>query len=490
MTNVSRKWKLGMVVPAAVAMGMAGCTRSEPSPRQEEPPKVVGAQVLEIGNRSAAGRYPVSGTIKSVLNATLSSKVMGRVVEVAVREGDEIRQGQSLVRIDSRELASAVEMADASYRASVVGVGSARTAAAMESKSSTARIVQAESQVAQARAALAGAEARRDLARAGSRTQEVAQAQISVAQADSSLKLAKLELDRTARLVQEGALARRELDLAQNRYELAEGNLAAAKQAESTAREGSRVQEIRAAEQAVEQATASLRQARAGVLQARAASMQVDVRRKDIELANAQTQQSAAAARAARVGLSYGVVASPFNGRVVGRLVDPGSMASPGVPLLLVEGGVYRLEAVVPERLLAGLSKGTTASVEIDALPGRTISGTVSEIVPQGDPASHSFLVKYSLSPAPGIRSGMFGRAFLRTAATNRVLIPKSATWLREGLNYVFALNKEGIARLRIVTLGGAFDDQVEVLSGLGNGDRIVVGDRSKIEDGVKVEAN
>jgi multidrug efflux pump subunit AcrA (membrane-fusion protein) len=76
------------------------------------------------------------------------------------------------------------------------------------------------------------------------------------------------------------------------------------------------------------------------------------------------------------------------------------------------------------------------------------------------------------------------------THSVSRTLIPTSAIWQREGLNYVFAVNKEGIARLRIVTLGERIDDKAEALSGLSTGDRIVVGDHSEVSDGVKVEGN
>ena len=220
-----------------------------------------------------------------------------------------------------------------------------------------------------------------------------------------------------------------------------------------------------------------------------AAAMQVDVRRKDIEVANAQTQQSAAAAQSARVSLSYGRISAPFDGRVVGRMVDPGSMASPGIPLLMVEGGEYRFEGIVPENLLSAISKGDIAQVQIDALNEPPIPARVVEIVPQGDQASHSFIVKFSLGSMPGVKSGMFGKAILRVGTAIRILIPDTATWVREGLNYVFALNTEGIARLRIVTVGEATAGTVEVLSGLSKGDRIVTGNRAEVEDGVKVES-
>jgi len=442
---------------------------------------------MTLSDDSMAVSYTVTGTVRAMYNATLSSKVMGRVLSIAVREGDMISTGQTLIRIDPRELQAAANMASANYNASVVGVGSAKTAAQMEAKTSVARIAQAEAAVTQAQAAVAAAEARRDLALAGPRTQEVTQSHLAVTQAESNLRLAKVEYERSQKLFDGGVIARQELDQAQNRFEVAKSQYDAALQGESIAKEGSRKQDIRAAEEAVAQARAALKQAQSGVQQARAAAMQVDVRRKDIEVANAQVKQAAAAIQSAQVGLSYSSVSAPFAGRVVKRLVDPGSMASPGVPLLEVEGGEFRLEAVVPEKQLASLTVGSHAPVVIGDAKGE---GIVAEIVPQGDAMSHSFIVKFKLANVQGVKSGMFGRAMVATGDAKRLTIPASATWQREGLHYVFALNKEGIARLRIVTVGDTMGDRIEVLSGLNLGEKIVVGNREKVADGDKVEGN
>jgi RND family efflux transporter MFP subunit len=327
------------------------------------------------------------------------------------------------------------------------------------------------------------------LALAGPRTQEVDQAHIAVLDAQSNLKLAKIDLDRATTLVQEGALPKSRLDSARNTYELAQGRYDTVVQSENMAREGSRSQEIRAAREAVAQAQAAVREAKAGVVSARAEALQVKVRRQEIESARAQVHQSSAALESARVGLSYAKVAAPFDGRVVHRLVDPGAMASPGSPLLEVEGGEYRLEAVVPEDLQASTAIGDSAGIHIDALGTKAIVGRVVEIVPQADATTHSFIVKFALPATAGVKSGMFGRASIRAGSRQRILVPASAVWERDGLHFVFALNDDGVARLRIVTVGRTFGDRVEALSGLGTGDRIVVGNRDGVSDGVKVEA-
>ncbi|MBS1714704.1 MAG: efflux RND transporter periplasmic adaptor subunit [Armatimonadetes bacterium] len=480
---------LALAAAVAVSGSLSGCQSHEAAKGRDQELPAVAAEVLTVHGSETARTTTVSGTVKARFNATLSAKAMGRVVSVAVRDGDSVRQGQTLLTVDGRELEAALNMAGANHRASVVGIGSARTAAEIEAKTSDARIAQAEFQVRQAEAALASAIARYDLAVSGTRKQEVAQSRIAVVQAESSLKLAKTELDRTTRLVDAGAVARRDLDMAQNRYDLAKGQYEAALQAENLAREGSRTQDVKAAEEAVNQARAAVNGAKAGLVQARAAALQTQVRRKDVEVARAQERQAAAAVASARVSLSYAQVVAPFDGRVVQRLVDPGTMAAPGTPLLAVEGGGFLFEAVVPERTVRSLPLGTVAMVTVDALD-RPVTGRVVETAPQGDASTHTFVVKFLLEGSPGLKSGMFAKAAVRTGSAKGIVVPLKATWQRDGLQFVYVVNDEGRARLRLVTLASGPGPEVEVLTGLAEGDRIIVGDRTGIVDGVSVKAD
>jgi HlyD family secretion protein len=473
-------------VLAALAAGCGGPAQAQTS---TQTPPVVRADVESVAYQSAQATYEATGTVRATLNATLSAKTMARVATLAVHDGDSIRQGETLVKLDAREPSAAVDQAAASYRSSLVAVDNARTAAEMEDKSSAAQIAQAQAKAGEAAAAVAAAQARLDLALAGPRSQEVDQSRIAVLDAASSLKLAKTELTRVSTLVKEGALPQSRLDTAQNVYELAQGRYDTAVQSENIAHEGSRSQEIRAAREAVAQAKAALQEAKAGVVAAKAAALQTKVRRGDVEAARAQVSQNSAALESARVGLSYTLVTAPFDGRVAHRMVDPGTMASPGGALLAVEGGEYRIEATVPEDVLPLVSMGSTASVHIDALGDKAIVGRVVEIVPQGDASTHSFTVKFALPTTPQLRSGMFGRVSIGVGKQKRLLIPSSAVWDREGLHCIYTLNDEGVARMRIVTLGRTYGDKVEALSGLNPGDRIVAGSREGVSDGVKVEA-
>src|SRR5262249_30609041 len=156
---------------------------------------------------------------------------------------------------------------------------------------------------------------------------------------------------------------------------------------------------------------------------------------------------SRAALQLAAVTRDYATIAAPFDGIVTKRIADPGAMASPGVPLLMVQGGTLRLEAIVPESALVSVRKGSTVPVTFDALPARALTGGVVEIAPQGDPSSHTFRVKIELPSGSGAAAGMFGRARFVTGTEKRLLVPARALVEREGLHYLYVVDEHEFAR-------------------------------------------
>ena len=137
--------------------------------------------------------HEVVGSVVPRLSADLAAKIMGRVVTVAVTEGDPVKAGQPLVWLESSDLTASVDQAHAAVRAAQAGASSAAVAATMEKAASDARIQAARAMVAQAEASLQSAKARRDLVRTGPRRQERAQAALAVAQAKAGLELAEAD---------------------------------------------------------------------------------------------------------------------------------------------------------------------------------------------------------------------------------------------------------------------------------------------------------
>jgi RND family efflux transporter MFP subunit len=219
-------------------------------------------------------------------------------------------------------------------------------------------------------------------------------------------------------------------------------------------------------------------------LQSAEAALQMAVaRRRQIE---ARGRQAEAEVAAASVTLGYAMLAAPFAGLVTERSADPGSLTTPGGPLLTLEReGSLRLEASVDESRLGLVRIGGSVAVEIDGL-NRTVSGRVGEIIPSVDAATRTFTAKIDLPPVPGLRAGMFGRAAFASAEREAILVPQSAVLERGQIRSVHVVEGD-TARLRFVTLGEVRGSRREILSGLTPGERIVVAPPSLLADGGRV---
>jgi RND family efflux transporter MFP subunit len=174
-----------------------------------------------------------------------------------------------------------------------------------------------------------------------------------------------------------------------------------------------------------------------------------------LEAARAQTGAAQAQESGARTMRGYTRLLAPFSGVVTARMADPGTMASPGVPLLQVDqAGALQLEASVDESTIGAIHKGMKAQVAIDGGNSTSLAGTVAEIVPAADPASHSFLIKIDLPSSSQLRAGMYGTAEFANGTRQAILIPRSAVVMRGSLASAYVLDGQGIAQLRTLTLG------------------------------------
>ena len=199
-----------------------------------------------------------------------------------------------------------------------------------------------------------------------------------------------------------------------------------------------------------------------------------------LEAVSAQTDAARAQESGAHTMLGFSRLLAPFAGIVTARMADPGTMASPGVPLLQVDqAGALQLDATVDESAIGAIHKGMKVQVDLDGRTsttgaGTNLAGTVAEIVPEADPASHSFLVKIDLPSSSQLRAGMYGTAEFANGTRQAILIPRSAVVMRGSLASAYILNGQGIAQLRSLTLGASQGNLIEVLSGISSGEKLV----------------
>ncbi len=202
-----------------------------------------------------------------------------------------------------------------------------------------------------------------------------------------------------------------------------------------------------------------------------------------------QAQAKAALAQA-RTSFSYTRILAPFDGVITEKKADPGTLASPGLPIFTVEGlGHYRLDATVNENDLRYVQMGEQVPVVVDALESAALKGRVTQIVPAADPASRSFLVKIELPADAHLRSGLFGRAQFSRGKRTSLLIPQTAVVARGQLQGVYVLDPNRVANLRYVTLGKITGGEVEVLAGLQEGERLVANPGGLDLNGKRIEA-
>jgi multidrug efflux system membrane fusion protein len=193
------------------------------------------------------------------------------------------------------------------------------------------------------------------------------------------------------------------------------------------------------------------------------------------DMAKAGQAQAQAALSQARTSLDYTRIRAPFEGVVTEKKSDSGTLASPGMPLFIVEDvRRYRLEATVNENDLRYVRIGQQVSVAIDAIDNSELNGRVVQIVPAADAASRTFLVKIDLPTDTHLRSGLFGRAEFSRGDRQALLIPRSAVVERGQLQGIYVLDQNKVASLRYITLGKPSGAEVEVLAGLQDGEQLV----------------
>ncbi|MFH0728616.1 MAG: efflux RND transporter periplasmic adaptor subunit [Pseudomonadota bacterium] len=192
-----------------------------------------------------------------------------------------------------------------------------------------------------------------------------------------------------------------------------------------------------------------------------------------LRTAEADVQHAREALREADVSLSYAEIRSPATGVVIDKLADVGDLAAPGKALLtLYEEGRLWLEANVREQEASLLRIGQSYALRI-AATGETMDGKLVEIVPSVDPTSRTVTARITLPRTSGLYPGMFGRLCIPTHPTKRIRVPDNVIIRIGQLTLVDVVVGDHIKR-RAVQTGESVGDQVEILSGLAEGDKVV----------------
>lgn len=236
-------------------------------------------------------------------------------------------------------------------------------------------------------------------------------------------------------------------------------------------------------------ALADLQRAEAGLTQAKlaferykllftknsATEEQVEAVTSDYERAKAAVAGAKAAIQGVDVQLEHTLIHSPLSGVVAEKLAEPGDLALPGKPILVIQDPKsLRLEADVREYLASHVSVGAPVTVVFGPPLSEEFETKIDERAPEADPMTRTFRVKAPLSADSGARPGNFGRLRFPTGERAVRLVPKAAVTKIGQLETVRVVAK-GRVLVRHVRTGREQGGRLEVLSGLDVGEAVAV---------------
>lgn len=204
------------------------------------------------------------------------------------------------------------------------------------------------------------------------------------------------------------------------------------------------------------------------------------------DIAVSRAAQAKAGLGTAQGQMRYATVTSPINGVVTQKFANQGDIAAPGHPVVMVENPArLQVQTSVADAIFATLKLGQSVKVEIDG-QAEPLSAKVAQLSPAADPMTHSYLVKLDVSH-PGLKSGAFARVHFPVGMRLSLAVPAAAVLDRAGITGVFVVDAQGNAQYRMVKTGPSQNGQVEILSGLNPGERVVTGNAQAVNNGDRV---
>jgi RND family efflux transporter MFP subunit len=223
---------------------------------------------------------------------------------------------------------------------------------------------------------------------------------------------------------------------------------------------------------------------------------------KELDNVNLQYQAAKAGLKSAmqmraeaNAMLAYTHITAPFSGVIAQKLADAGSMANPGMPILVLEQNQnLQVSAIIPESEISRIQLKSVATITIKSIE-KTFTGTVTEISPSSIATGGQYVVKINLPQEAqnGLNAGMYANVNIitkdKSSATNNeaVLIPLSAINHIGQLTALYTVSSNSTALLRYVRLGKTYGNNVEILSGLNNNESFIASADGKLYNGVPV---
>lgn len=372
-------------------------TKSNTNPSPTNVSAIMDVSTTTVIERNLSNSLDLTGTLEGQEETVVSSELDGKISEMHIDLGSYIKKGDKLFSIDDREFTWKVEQAEAVLASTEIALGSAGKPS-------------------------------------GTNDQHP-----GVRDAYAALEKAKIDFERTEKLLQDGIIPRQEYDRTKTIYD------------QTKARWETSLAEVEAYRTNRTQARASL------------------------QLAQKQLQDT--------------VINSPISGSIKERLVSTGEYVKKGQQVArIIQINPLRLRINVPEQYIQQLKLGEAINFKVDSLVDKEFKATINRFSPALDKNSRSLMIEASVAnPSLELKPGMFARTKLISNETKTALmVPEKAILTTVGLKKIYVLI-DSKAQAREVSLGQKDGDLVEVLVGLRSGETIITNNLDKLADGSPV---
>ncbi|MFM6246028.1 MAG: efflux RND transporter periplasmic adaptor subunit [Dolichospermum sp.] len=456
------RWVSGLIVSGVL---MTGTIATIKTIQKENKPPDITKLTVPVAAKDITVRITASGKIQPIQSVNISPKSSGLLADLNVEQGDKIKKGEIIARMDNSE----IKMRIIQYKANLAQA-KAQLAESLAG-TRTEEIAQAKARVAQAQAQLA-------IIREGNRLQEIQQAQAQVESAKAALELTKSRLKRYQDLAKNGAISEDSLEQYISENRKAKANLEETQKRLSLLKIGNRNQDIQKQQAIVNQEREALKKLENGNRPEEIARLKALVASAEAQLKQQQVQ------------LEDTIIRAPFSGIITQRYATVGAFVSPAVSassnasatstsiVALAKG----LEVLVnvPEVDIPQIKQGQKVEITVDAYPDEIFDGKVRLIAPEAVVEQNvtSFQVRVTINKgAEKLRSGMNVSevTFIGKNIQNALLIPQELIVTRQGKTGVWLLGAKNQPEFSLVKIGANIDQEVQVLDGLKAGDRIFV---------------
>jgi HlyD family secretion protein len=420
-------WLAALVLIAIMGIGSVAYRQMILVPQQKARNQV---QTALVERKNLTITISANGTVQPERSVNVSPKNSGILKQLLVKEGDLVEKGQILAYMDDSNLQGQLRQSQGNLAAA---------------EANWEKLVHGNrsEEIETAKAQLAEQKANLQQLRNGNRLQDVAQAQGKLKDTQYALQQADDDLKRNQSLYTEGAISLQSLNTFRTTRDRAQTQVQQAEQAVSLMRSGTRPEEITQAQ--------------------------------------AQVTAAQGAVQIIQTNLNDMVIRAPFSGVIARKFADPGAFVTPTTAgsavtsasssSILALASTNEIVAQVAEANIAQIRKGLTATIQVDAYPGKLLTGKVTQIATQSVVVQNvtSFEVKTSVSDTQHLlRSGMnVNVAFNAGELKNVLVVPTGSIVQQDNAQGVFVAKEKGDPVFVPIVVGTTVNDKTEVKSGL-----------------------